>query len=302
LAIWTSASGAASVCGATFSITRGVASAAEDVAEEVADVAGLALPLRADSDSEEGGGEDEDGLLVEDAELLLASDVSVALEAGGASWGDGGVAPVVVTGSDVVGLLVADVTGGGGVSDDGTSRGEGGAALVAAAVGGAGRADVTTGSGAGATGSGARVCGGASTVCWTVGTTTGGASTDDGICAAVDCSTGAWVTATVGSGAIVVVGTTGSVPGSANAGAIPPVSAVREMTTPDASTAQTVRLRQISNGARIVQRLLRSLPRHRFGPAASQCHSQESSAIRRIRYIRCTRGRAGGTAASRARV
>jgi hypothetical protein len=274
------------------------------VAEEVADVAGLALPLRADCDSDDDE-DGSDGLLVEDAELLLllASEVSVALEAGGANWGDGAVAAVVVTGSDVVGLLVADVTGGSGVSDDGTSRGEGGAALVAEAVGGAGRVDVTTGSGAGATGSGAWACGGATTVCWTVGTTTGGASTDadDGICAAVDCSTGAWVTATVGSGAIVVVGTTGSVPGSANAGAIPPVSAVSEMTTPDASTAQTVRLRQISNGARIVQRLLRSLPRHRFGPAAS-LHSQESSAIRRIRYIRCTRGRAGGTAASRARV
>ena len=102
--------------------------------------------------------------------------------------------------------------------------------------------------------------GGASTVCGTVGTTTGNGATGDGICAAVGCSTGASVTATVGTGAVVVTGTTGSVPGSANAGAIPPVSAVREMTTPDAKTAQTVRLRQISNGAPTAHRLLKISP------------------------------------------
>jgi hypothetical protein len=41
------------------------------------------------------------------------------------------------------------------------------------------------------------------------------------------------------------------VSGFANAGAIPPVSAVREITTPDARTATTLRLAQISNGALI---------------------------------------------------
>ena len=43
----------------------------------------------------------------------------------------------------------------------------------------------------------------------------------------------------------------GSNSGLANAGAIPPVSAVREITTPDARTATTLRLEQISNGALI---------------------------------------------------
>jgi hypothetical protein len=47
---------------------------------------------------------------------------------------------------------------------------------------------------------------------------------------------------TCGSGATtVVVGETGSVFGFANAGATPPVSAEREITTPDANTATTPR-------------------------------------------------------------
>jgi hypothetical protein len=62
------------------------------------------------------------------------------------------------------------------------------------------------------------------------------------------------VTCTFGSGAATVVVATGvvsegSVPGFANAGAIPPVSAVREITNPDARTATTLRLEQISSGA-----------------------------------------------------
>lgn len=73
-------------------------------------------------------------------------------------------------------------------------------------------------------------------------------------------SAGAWVAAAGGSGAIVVVGTEGSSPGFAKAGATPPVSAVREITTPEASTAHAVRVRQIFSdvfaGARIVHRLL----------------------------------------------
>lgn len=78
-----------------------------------------------------------------------------------------------------------------------------------------------------------------------------GASTLGGVCtgafgggacvgasAAVVCS-GA---TTSGSGAgTVVVGTTGSVGGLAKAGATPPVRAVREMTTPNASPATTLR-------------------------------------------------------------
>ncbi|BDX31507.1 hypothetical protein TUM20985_20540 [Mycobacterium antarcticum] len=66
-----------------------------------------------------------------------------------------------------------------------------------------------------------------------------------GAVAAGAVSTGASVTtgaSTTGSGAIVVVGRTGSSPGLAKAGATPPVSAVSEMTIPDANTAHTVRL------------------------------------------------------------
>jgi hypothetical protein len=57
-----------------------------------------------------------------------------------------------------------------------------------------------------------------------------------------------------GSGATTVVVTALSSPGWANAGAMPPVSAVREITTPDASTATTPRFEQISMGAPTVYR------------------------------------------------
>ena len=140
----------------------------------------------------------------------------------------------------------------------------GGATLGAVVVGSAVLVDVMTGSGVGATGSEARVLLGASTVCSTVGVTTGaGAST---VCCTVGTSAGDDATdegtsaaeslrralgsprratgspRTVGSGATVVVGTTGSSPGLAKAGAMPPVSALREMTIPDARTAHAVRL------------------------------------------------------------
>jgi hypothetical protein len=69
----------------------------------------------------------------------------------------------------------------------------------------------------------------------------GGASADGASVSSVTC--------TFGSGAGTVVVTTGSVPGLANAGAIPPVSAAREITNPDARTATTLRLGQISSGA-----------------------------------------------------
>jgi hypothetical protein len=70
----------------------------------------------------------------------------------------------------------------------------------------------------------------------------GGASADGASVSSVACAFGS------GAGTVVVV-TEGSVPGFANAGAIPPVSAVREITNPDARTATTLRLEQISSGA-----------------------------------------------------
>ncbi|HYO05251.1 MAG TPA: hypothetical protein VET27_26735 [Mycobacterium sp.] len=119
MAIWTSASGATSVCGATFSITRGVASAADESADsDSAD----------DEDEDEEDDDDSDAPLGEEGALLLVPDVALALEVGATSPGDGGgaVEPLVVTGLDIVGLFVVDVTGG-GVLD--------GAAVVAAVVG-----------------------------------------------------------------------------------------------------------------------------------------------------------------------
>ena len=137
-------------------------------------------------------------------------------------------------------------------------------------------------------------------------TTVEGAPTDvgdgatDGTSAGLDFSVGARVAAG-GSGSTVVDGAPGELGelGAANAGATPPVSAVNEMTTPDARTAQTVRLRQIFNGAPIAHRLLRTLPRH---CSRTQRPHSGLSADRQFRYSPGTRGRAGGTAASRARV
>jgi hypothetical protein len=130
---------------------------------------------------------------------------------------------------------------------------------------------VTTGSWLGATCSGARVAGASTLDCTGGAACEEGASTDDGategISAAVDFSAGA-SRAAGGSGTTVVVGADGPdgpSPGFANAGAIPPVIAVNEMTIPDANTAQTVRFRHIFNGARIAHRLLRYIPR-RWSP------------------------------------
>lgn len=233
--------------------------------------------------------------------------------------GDGGAALLGVTELgeaglglaelSVVGLFVADVTAG---EELGASRGAGTGAELAAVDEGAAGADVTAESLVGATGSGVRVEGGASTLDGAEGATTAGASVvgtaaagafstedgaTDGTSAGLDFSAGARVAAG-GSGSTVVDGAPGEL-GAANAGATPPVSAVNEMTTPDARTAQTVRLRQIFNGAPIAHRLLRTLPRH---CSRTQRPHSGLSADRQFRYSPGTRGRAGGTAASRARV
>jgi hypothetical protein len=225
-----------------------------------------ALPFFADSDA------DSVDSRVGVAVLLLDSNDSLAPEVGDTSAGDGGVDTPVVSWLDVDGvglvelcssgdggLCVSDATGA-GVLADGTSRGASGAALVAIDDGAGSGARVSVGVSTVGGGSGSRVGGGASTVSGTGGATvTGAGATADGMSATVGFSTGAcFVASTVGCGATVVVGPTGSVPGFAKAGATPPVSAVSEMTTPVAKTAQTVRLRQISNGAPIVHRLLRS--------------------------------------------
>ena len=138
-----------------------------------------------------------------------------------------------------------------GVSETGgaTTRGAGDSTFVtvglAVVVADAGATGVTTGAvvdcvtGGGGGSTACSVCGGASTLGAAAGVA--GAS-----CDGASVSSGAW---TFGSGAETVVVMTWSVSGLANAGAIPPVSAVRDITTPDARTATTLRLEQISSGA-----------------------------------------------------
>jgi hypothetical protein len=175
------------------------------------------------------------------------------------------------------------------------------AAVVVVEVAGTGGADVTAGAvdGAGSTddgastagaGCGARVRGGASTVSGTDGAAvTGGGATADGTSATVgfsavvfSVSSGAWgATSTVGSGTTVVVGAAGSFPGLAEAGATPPVSAVSEITTPDARTAQAVRWRFDFNGAPIVHRLLQIFPDPgRFGLTRDIASTRDSLQVR----------------------
>jgi len=193
---------------------------------------------------------------------------------GGTSAADGGTEPTdavaeavaVAEGDDdgdcAAGLCDAalDVTV--GVSELGaTARGAGASTFVTVgadvtvgvgvAVGDAGvtTAVVVCVTGAGATGSttccvGCCVCGAGST-----GAAGAKAGAFGGACGAggsVSSTTGAF-----GSGAAAVVVITGSVSGLANAGATPPVKAVREITTPVARTATTPRFEQISSGAPI---------------------------------------------------
>ena len=103
----------------------------------------------------------------------------------------------------------------------------GGAAMLGAA-----------GSTAGAFGAGASCTGASFTGAFGTGASCTGASTSSGAGA-------------LGSGATGAVVTTWSVSGLANAGATPPVSAVSEITTPEARTATTLRLKQNSSGALI---------------------------------------------------
>jgi len=56
----------------------------------------------------------------------------------------------------------------------------------------------------------------------------------------------------MGTGATVVVGAIVVVTGWASAGVIPPVTAVREITAPEARTTATPRLRHIRNGELVV--------------------------------------------------
>jgi hypothetical protein len=128
----------------------GVASVADSLeADALEDVSVLEAGAELDSEDED---EDDSADVDADSGASLLADAGVLLLASGVSpTGDGGangsVDPPVVTGLDVVGLLVAEVTGGvvtagdvtgAGVLDDGATRGATGATLVSAVVGATG--------------------------------------------------------------------------------------------------------------------------------------------------------------------
>jgi hypothetical protein len=218
---------------------------------------------------------------------------------GGTSAADGGTEPtdavaeaLAVSDADAgddgaceagLGEAAVDVTV--GVSELGaTARGAGastfvtvGADVTAGAGVAVGDAGATTAvvvcvTGAGATGSttcgvGCCVCGAGST--GAAGATAGAFGGACGAGASVSSATGAF-----GSGAAAVVVMTGSVSGLANAGATPPVRAVREITTPVAKTATTPRFEQISSGAPICAST--PLVTERGGLLRHCCHAQPS--------------------------
>jgi hypothetical protein len=253
--------------------------------------------------------------VVGEALAVAAADVVA-----GAALAGLGTAEVIGARSVVTGAG-SDVTGTGSVVSGvagAATRGEGRSALVtdgaAVVTGGAtavGAVVVWTTCG---DGSGAWVWGGASTL-GAAGSVTGafGGASRTG----ASCTTGAsaaFVGGADASGsgtATVVVGPEGSVSGFAYAGATPPVSAVREITRPDARVAKAVRFEHNSPGARMCidsyylterggfppgchaqtapptldldQQLPRLLVQVR-SPKRRPAHSVDSSLIRRIRY------------------
>ena len=239
------------------------------------------------ADSLDGAADALDGV---DAVLPVDGKSAVA-SFGGTSAADGGTEPTeavaealaVADGEDdgacVARLGEAAVDVAVGVSELGaTARGAGDSTFVTVGVGvavgdaGATTAVVVSVTGAGATGSIACcvcccVCGGDST--GAAGAMAGAFGGACGAGASVSSATGAF-----GSGAGAVVVTTGSVSGFANAGATPPVSAVREITTPVARTATTLRLEQISSGAPICAST--PLLTARGGFLRHHCHAQPS--------------------------
>jgi hypothetical protein len=146
-----------------------------------------------------------------------------------AGVGDSLVATVTdgLAGAAFIGLCAVVVTGEGSVVDEATTRGT----VVVCTVTGGGSDDCVGGGDATLGGADASVTG----------------AVGGGTSAAVGPSEA--FTFGSGTGTAVVVGAIVSVFGLAYAGASPPVSAVNEMTTPDASTAITLRREQISSDA-----------------------------------------------------
>ena len=197
---------------------------------------------------------------------LVAADVAAALEDTAGAWVSGltGVAAALVGAPGVAAALVGA-----------TAAGLGGTAVAGAlVVGAAGATEVTevTGGGGGGVSTDCGVCGGASTL-WVGGAC--GARTWDGGGASTCSDADAF-----GAGAAVVVVVTWSVVGLANAGVMPPVSAVSEITAPDASTTTALRVEQVLSGAPMCASLLLPGRRGGFAPLL-----QDPSLIRRNCYI-----------------
>ena len=171
--------------------------------------------------------------LLDDVSVLLVSESGTSAPEGAVEVADDSADSLALVDVEVDSGVEAAVLGAVDVTEDCS-------AVVASAVLGS---------------AGACVCGACSTTggdCGICGATAVGTST--GACGATTSGSGA---VTSGSGATTVVVTPESSPGWANAGAIPPVSAVKEMTTPDANTATTPRFEQSSSWSFHVNRLLR---------------------------------------------
>ncbi|WP_239591635.1 hypothetical protein [Mycolicibacterium tusciae] len=192
-----------------------------------------------------------------DVAVLLVVDVGLVSAPGSSASDDGSdVAEVADVAADSLAVVAVDE----GDSLAVVASAEGAAVVPGAVVMGACEAVVTSAS-LGSAGTtvvtgGATVVDGASTgacvstgagACVTGGAcVTAGAGASAGACGATSTGSGA---ETSGAGATTVVVGPLSSPGAAMAGAIPPVSAVRQITTPVARTATTPRFEQNSRGA-----------------------------------------------------
>jgi len=190
---------------------------------------------------------DDVSVLLDDVSVPLVSDPGTSAPEGAVEVADDSADSLAVLDVEVDAGVEAAVLG----AVDGT--GDCSAVVASAVLGSAGSTLVTGGAtavdgdstvawvfGAGAWVAGACCVAGACGIC---GATAVGTST--GACGATTSGSGA---VTSGAGATTVVVAPESPPGWANAGAIPPVSAVKEMTTPDANTATTPRFEQSSSG------------------------------------------------------
>ncbi|MGZ5390522.1 MAG: hypothetical protein ACXWD3_01365 [Mycobacterium sp.] len=199
-----------------------------------------------------------------DVAVLLGDDVALVSALGSSASDEGwDVADVADDSADSLAVVAsADVLGvGAAVVPGAVVMGACEAVVTSASLGSAG-ATVVTG--------GATVVVGACTGACVSGavSTSAGAGASAGACGAASTGSGA---DTSGAGATTVVVSLPS-PGWARAGAIPPVSAVSEITMPDARTATTPRFEQNSRGAPTFIDSFGLKERHCGPPLCQGCH------------------------------